>query len=512
MASSSPGNEQDTPDDVPDLISEDNIETPTSVSPSPLASCLKKPSGHTGCSALRTPSSSSTSGSTISSPPSSSLRRRRLHRHRHRPSTGRRVHGLWSNNDETTTSTNNYFELLRDDTLSSILDFLNLADLCRAGMVGRQWKYLVHNNNQSESSSSLWKRVDATEFVEKAFETFSKRRTSSAGDDASKLTGQALERILQPHKPNTLVIRNIQDRLSADHYLPSISSLQELTLTHFNNLTDTHVHVMMLMTLNHHHHHLQKQNPHANELLRVLALEDCSLLTNASIRSIATKCTSLETVSLRGNVQIDDIKPLADLLVTTTKDHQPTLSMMFSPTPKSPPPALFNSLFMPPPPRPSSPPASKTLQSLFAPPGTSPPRKHISKAVKMTSMMPILGNLQHLDVRDTKLTASSLLQCFQQQKNQSLIISLKSLRVNGDTWTDRHLAELTKVVALKELLELDLTCSSKSKIGTLSDQGVLQSLRACSNLRYLNLSGHVGITTTIIRHAPKLQELILLEE
>jgi hypothetical protein len=429
-------------------------------------------------------------------------------------------------------------------------------------MVGRQWKYLVHNDNnnnsESSSSSSIWKRVDATEFVEKAFETFSKR-TSCAGDDASKLTGQALERILQPHKPKTLVIRNIQDRLSADHYLPSISSLQELTLTHFNNLTDTHVHVMMLMTLNHHHHHLQKQKTQANNLLRVLALEDCSLLTNASIRSIAMKCTNLETVSLKGNIQIDNIKPLADLLVATTKNHQPTLSMIFSPTPKSPPPALFTSLFMPPPPPSSTPPASSTslrslfapetpksppaalftslympppprsssppasstsLQSLFAPPGTSPPRKHVSKTATtrpMTSMMPILGNLQHLDVRDTQLTASSLLQCFQQQKNRSLLISLKSLRVNGDTWTDRHLAELAKVVALTELLELDLTCSSKSKIGRLSDQGVLQALRACSKLRYLNLSGHVGITTTgvaasIIRHAPKLQELILWED
>jgi hypothetical protein len=94
----------------------------------------------------------------------------------------------------------------------------------------------------------------------------------------------------------TLVIRNVQDRLSADHYLPSISSLQELTLTHFWNLTDTHIHVMLLMTLRQKKQQQQQQkNP-----LRSLLLEDCPRLSNSAIRSIGVQCTNLELLSLKG--------------------------------------------------------------------------------------------------------------------------------------------------------------------------------------------------------------------
>jgi hypothetical protein len=462
----------------------------------PLASCLKKSSSHAGRDNNLGAPSKSTSFS-----PLSSLS------HRQRPSTGRRVRGLWSDIDM---NHNSHFDSLRNETLHHILEYLNLADLCRAGMVGLRWKSLVH------TSESLWKHVDATEFVQQAHQTFSQTATASK-DKCQQQTGQALEQVLGPHNPEALVIRNIQDRLSADHYLPSISSLQELTLTHFWNLTDTHVHVMLLMTMQ------QKKQQQQQNPLRSLLLEDCPRLSNSAIRSIGVQCTNLELLSLKGNVQImQDLTPLANLLVTQTKPkpssmaaHPSLLSMFQAP----PPPQVV----APPPSSPtrshSPPPAASSLQSLFAPPGMSPPRKTTARPLTLTApgmppMIPTLGYLKRLDLRATNVSASAVCQLFSTPTN--CLVTLDSLKLNGDSWKNAHLSKLADLVSLNKLQELDLSCTS-NKSSQIGDKGLRSLAMAAtprfSKLESLRLVGHANISgagvASLVSNAPRLQELIL---
>jgi hypothetical protein len=464
-----------------------------------LASCLKKSSGHTGRDnnlGVGAPSKS-----TSFSPLSSSS-------HRQRPSTGRRVRGLWSDIDNNNKS---HFDSLRNETLHHILEYLNLADLCRAGMVGLRWKSLVH------TSESLWKHVDATEFVEQAHQTFSQTATISK-DKCQQQTGQALEHVLEPHKPKALVIRNVQDRLSADYYLPSISSLQELTLTHFWNLTDTHVHVMLLMTLQ----QKKQQQQQKNNPLRSLLLEDCPRLSNSAIRSIGVQCTNLELLSLKGNIQImQDLTPLANLLVTQTKPmaaHPSLLSMFQAP----PPPQVV----APPPSSPtrshSSPPAATSLQSLFAPPGMSPPRTTTARALKkvtapgMPPRIPTLGYLKRLDLRATNVSASAVCQLFSTPTN--CLVTLDSLKLNGDSWKNVHLSKLADLISLNKLQQLDLSCTtSTNKSSQINDKGLRSLAMAAtprfSKLESLRLVGHANISgagvASLVSNAPRLQELIL---
>jgi hypothetical protein len=407
-------------------------------------------------------------------------------------------------------------------------------------MVGRRWKYHV------QTSETLWKRIDATEFVQQTHATFCKKNGSSstaAAAAASHHAGQALERVLRDRHPESLVIRNIQDRLQADSYLPSINhSLQELTLTNFDDLTDTHVHVMMVMTLN--------RQQQTNQLQSLL-LEDCPRLTNASIRSIVLKCTNLKSLSLKGNTQMDDLTPLADLLVTKSK---PKLSIRAL---KSPPPSLgsFQNFFMPPPPpqqqeeAPSTPPRdtsppppSSSLQSLFAPPGMSPPRttntrpaaQSKSSSSSSSSMLPSIpsmvgGDLQRLDLRNTNVSAHALLQCLKKATaNKDCLISLQSLQMNTEKdtpWKDAHLVELAELLAWNELEELHLSCCSSSTTTTTSSSSCSKvtnkGLRALtmaatprfSKLKSLHLGGHASISgmgvASIVSNAPQLQELTL---
>jgi hypothetical protein len=531
--------DNDNDNDIPDLVYEDynskssssniniscnNEDTPprssswpAHIQPANLTSVLKKKnnkklsSNHSGCTF--TPSASSASSSS-----SSSLRKKR-------PTTQRRVRGLWNvdsvnMNDENTYS---FFEELRDETLEHICSFLDLADLCRAGMVGRRWKSVVHN------TPSLWKHIDATSFVQQAHQAFHQNMD---------LTGQAMESILKLHKPESLAIRDIHQSLSADTYLPSISSLKELTLTHYENLTDTHVHVMLLMTL-------KKQS---NEL-RALKLEDCPRLTNASIRSITATCTNLAHLSLKGNAQMTDVAPLAPLLATR---DAPVAELRTAPA--APPASLasFQAFFSPPltpatPPRPpmtpprqrrpSTPPpnaATSSLQSLFAPPGMSPPRKSstlqssslnsgISSSSLSSSLLSnnntmIEGKLQRLNLQGTKITAHSLLQCLKKRLGASnnknaatLVANFTSLSMNGDTWTDALMGDFSQCVALEELEELSLAIhynnhhninknknNNKGGGGQLTNKGLKAMARNAtprfSKLHALNLSGQSSIT------------------
>lgn len=580
-----------------------------------------------------------------------------------RPTTQRRVRGLWAD-DHTASATASsspssssslastvatstmpsrapqdatnvkgqpicYFELLRNETTTEILSYLNLYDLCRFGMIGRRYKYLV------QSESILWQHIDATVFVQRVYETFlSKARpttkptttkedgsttkrdalpaspslpprrttprntkeasvmtttvttaTAAAAKTAAEQTGQALEETIKDRNIKSLTIRDIQHRLDANHYLPSYTGLEELVLTQFNNLTDTHVHVMLLMA--DHSNNLKKiGNSLGKSALRKLQLDRCPLLTNASIRSIAIKCPVLESVSICGCTNVDDVSPLAPLLKTTSMSPQlpnfssaanktpPSLAAFFQPptliSASSAPSALFPPSTITRPPTSSGPIMNESndannssngsgnsngtgmassLQSLFAPPGMSPPRrKSTTVPLSPASTTKTSGLLCEVDFRNTSISATALIQClreaaggisssspssslsnstkrsslYQQQQKQTMLVSVKSLQINGDDWTDSNLQDLSELLALEELEVFNIATTRGGGGGgdatsKLSNKGLKVMARTAtpkfSQLVTLNISGHHQVTglgiSSIVVGSPKLHTLAL---
>ena len=436
-----------------------------------------------------------------------------------RPLTHRRIRGIWSEHAITDT----HLDLLRNETLSHILSFLPLTDLLRSSMVARRWSFLA-------SQDALWKRIDATEFIQQAHTTFYQQDPETATQN----TCESLRAILKDRTLDSLHVQEIGHRLSADIYLPALTSLQELTLTGFDDLTDTHLHVMLLMFEG-----VTRAAGGAPTSLRKLVLQDCPQLSNATIRSIATRCTHLEEISLKGNPRMDDLEPLAALLVTVPKPtptntnttHGPatmaalSLQSFFAPPPKAVPPPPMEPTTPTRPPRSASPPTN-ALQSLFAPPGMSPPRKTILRPSTLVSTGRVATyvappcKLQRLDL---DLAASSLIKCLQvATQNNTRMVQLQSISWDGDRVTDSFLKDLAHHLDLQELQELDLsTTASETNSSRLSNRG-LQMLVGSNNnnnndnlskLTKLNLSGHSRITgsgmTSLLMATPKLVELNL---
>ena len=245
-----------------------------------------------------------------------------------RPSTGRRVSGLWNpvvQSSPTSSSSaaaplRNSFEGLQDDTLELILSFLSMGDWLKCAMVDRRWNYMTQRD-------SLWKLVDASDFCREAHEHFAKNLDTHT---ATRLTSEALDKAVKRYTSvvSSLSIRSIGSSLSAEWFLPTASSLHELTLSGFEDLTDTHIHVMLLAGGD---HGLARRSMAGNPL-RKLVLEDCPLLTSASLRSIAAICPNLEELSLKGSGRknpnkLDDMTPIADLLMISPKMMMPGISM-----------------------------------------------------------------------------------------------------------------------------------------------------------------------------------------
>jgi hypothetical protein len=164
--------------------------------------------------------------------------------------------------------------------------------------------------------------VDATEFVQTTFEQHCKNKST----DARAATSQTLSSYLQQYATNikSLTICSIQTFLDANSFLPTItSSLQELTLTGYANLTDTHVRVMFLST------------KHNN--IHTLVLKDCPLLTNATIESISRHAKHVQTLSFQKCRNITSIHALQDVWdVATLTDSTNTtattsLQSLFAP-------------------------------------------------------------------------------------------------------------------------------------------------------------------------------------
>lgn len=555
--------------DVPDLVDEDCV---VEISPrrSPLffnaCSQVRESVHRLAGISLHTYSSSSSRplSPTLKPAIKPSLKPKKQLPHAGRPSTARRVRGLWSN----TVNDDCHWNKLRDETVSHVLNFLNLAEILKVGMVSKRYQSLVHSNK------TLWFAVDGTEFVQTSFTNFLSSSKSVAA--AQERTGNALEDVLRRYKPISLTIRQIHSCLSANSYLPSVASLQELTLTHFDDLTDTHAHVLLLMTQSG-----TKKKPNA---LRKLALNHCPRLTNASLRSVASQCASLESLSLYGCSGITNLEPLATLLASETKhlnlagtaalqpSYQATsalmkmfappqgtagssqssrLSKMFTPnsvtTTISDSSNLSTNLFKQPspsdqaimasqsppssPPRLLSPAPASSLRNLFAPPGLSPPRSgtpslHSSTLQAKAPGIAILkgcgstrmsGKLQELDLRGTSVKPSAILKLFSIASDENCLnISLQTLLLDGNQWTDGHLDRLGGMLAWNELTHLSFSCVDNHhfKAGVITDDALVRLAEGArfSRLTQLDLSGQQSITgrglASLLQQSPNLQSLI----
>jgi hypothetical protein len=135
-------------------------------------------------------------------------------------------------------------------------------------------------------------------------------------------------------------------------------------------------------------------------------------------------------------------------------------------------------------------------------------------------MIPTLGYLNRLDLQATNVLASAVCQLFSTPTN--CLVTLDSLKLNGDSWKNAHLSKLADLVSLNKLQELDLSCSSSSssssnKSSQISDKGLRSLAMAAtprfSKLESLRLVGHANISgagvASLVSNAPRLQELIL---
>lgn len=246
------------------------------------------------------------------------LRRTEYQAPRRISSTERRVRGLWN------TACQSLFSSFRDDLLVDVLSNLNMSDLLSASMVSRRWEHCASNDR-------CWEKIDATDFIHKVHLYYSKMDSSKATEE----TCLVLEHQLKKHKRvSSLTIRSIGQCLSADLFLPSLHGLQELILSGFEDLTDTHVHVLFLSA----------RLPGSSTKIRLtrLALEECPLLTDTTLQTVARYCQDLDDFSIRGNAQMSSLSAFEGRWDVATDKPEisatSSLAYLFAPAPPMPGP------------------------------------------------------------------------------------------------------------------------------------------------------------------------------
>uniref|UniRef100_A0A7S2UP45 F-box domain-containing protein n=1 Tax=Attheya septentrionalis TaxID=420275 RepID=A0A7S2UP45_9STRA len=254
--------------------------------------------------------------------------------------TERRVRGLWNPNCDCP------FSNLHNSIISDFMGWLTMEDMVKVAKVCRRWNFC---------SSSLWKNVDATDFVSQSFNTLHQQcgnekprgntsveqEVSNVGEMVSKKTGSLLVHHLTRHKQtiSKLAIRSIGHHLLPDLAIMGVGAclaagtLRELTLTSYADLTDTHVNLMLLSKRFDNGSHggttslkAARQSDRIgarNNMhriiggghgstgggccnLTILRLEQCPLLTDRTVHFVATHCPDLTELSLRGNMGITD--------------------------------------------------------------------------------------------------------------------------------------------------------------------------------------------------------------
>lgn len=429
--------------------------------------------------------------------------------------TRRRIRGIWGDDNDSP------FSGLHDETLLLIMKYLSMKDLCISSMVCQRWKHVsLHQDS--------WKRIDATEFVKSAYDHYARgdaSETSPVRSGAPKYTSLALADRMEKNSPLVLEIRSIDYRLSADNFLSSLPSLQELTLTSFDELTDTHIHVLLVSS--------SYKNAQAKAkrscILKKLALEECPRLTNASIQSIGKFCPELEELSVKGSPKITDLSPLNELWHTIKKPLRLAPSASARPSPATPLSAMAMLFSGPPPPAPAPAPAplpprpstpTTSLQSLFAPPGQSPPR-----AASVISVLPRTlsrgsstiepGKLTRINVSHTGVSPKSLLTAWETlPPGRGVRLEHLEMEGTGESWNDALLTSLAETLDLPKLHSLNIGCSPAfaSRVTDKGLRSLLTGKDSLCSLTRLNLSGHASLTGTCLSEiitAASLEELVL---
>ena len=506
------------------------------------------------------------------------------------PATPRRVRGLWN------PKCSCCFSQLHDDLLLFILSHLSMWDVCQASGVCRRWRHVT-------SLDQAWKTVDATDFVHHVFDhsvshmsraaaspppppppphTIPGTTATAAPIRTSHLLASQLRRHCGSPTSSILTIRSIEHRLDPSVFLPHCHTLLELTLTGYAALTDTHVHAMLLVPTSgggqsngaagDHNKCLipssqQQHRRHGHNNLRKLILDDCPLLTCASIHSIARTCSQLEELSVRNNRRIRSILPLQTLwkktTTTTTHHEEEELSSLGSTFARhdpsklskcrnsnvrsSVPPSLpaltgLSALFAPPP---AAATAAATPATATALPSTSSsvsilrPRSTITVPTPASS-----GRLVRLNVSGTGISPSALVDalsiCEEGSKfppSSARLVQLQNLTCSGsgELWDLQQFQRLCHSMDVSRLQVLDLGCSNPyrgaqlltsldaflglSSSSPLSSSSLsssprsLMSRKRLPHLQRLTLSGHTGLSVStlvqVCHHAPQLHMLIL---
>ena len=308
--------------------------------------------------------------------------------------TRRRVRGLWN-------SQSSLFADLYDETMLHILTFLPMNDVLQASLVNRRWNHVA-------TMEEVWKHIDATDFVQQTYANCVKRNPKTASQE----TTRRLNEQLQKHQPESLTIRSIERCLNADSFHPPMKTLKRLTLSGFAELSDTHVHVMLLSLAvggtagGYERHDLARAVIKQQCALRHLALEHCSRLTDACLRSVSLQCPHLQHLSLRGNPKIISLEFLKNSFKTVQK--QDASASQYHHSSSTWAPLLANQAQQSAAPPVSAPPS---LQSLFRGPPPAPPLLKTAPTASSSlsvSSSPSSSGLASLFVPNISSSTSSL--------------------------------------------------------------------------------------------------------
>lgn len=199
----------------------------------------------------------------------------------------RGVRGLWDEGQA------DPFAQLNNKLLGSIFSFASLEECTRLGAVSQRWQQALQRERVTRST------MEATQVLDSMYVYYKEKERS---EDITGETSKTFGAWMSKHSPKKLSLHSIYEKLSPDIFLPRVAGLDELAISNFSDLTDTHVHVMLLGVSDG-----QARTKHSKSSLRCLSLEHCPRLTNNVVASIVLHCPNLEELSLMGCEGVTDL-------------------------------------------------------------------------------------------------------------------------------------------------------------------------------------------------------------